>query len=56
MANDLKWICDHLYGYNDEARFEVLKATKTSEGTWELTIKKLEPVTKKPSEVADDND
>lgn len=50
MANELRTICDLLDGYTEEKKFEVLAATKTADGKWELTIKKVEPETKKPEE------
>lgn len=43
MVNELKEICDKLAGYDPEKHFEVLAATKTAEGAWELTVKRVNP-------------
>lgn len=40
MVNELKIICDLLDGYSLDRKYEVLAATKSADGKWDLTIKK----------------
>ena len=60
MVNELKTICDLLDGYTDDKRYQVLAATKTQDGTWELTVKRVNKLecgelnVNQPGEVAED--
>ena len=41
MANELKELVDNL-SYFGTGKWEVLKAERTEEGLWNLTVKKIE--------------
>lgn len=52
MVNELKTICDLLDGYTDDRRFDVIAATKTADGKWDLTIEHRKPQNNQEAEDA----
>ena len=54
MSNELKDIAQRLNGYSDDG-WEIIAATRTNNGSWELTIQPVEPAGIKDQEATNDN-
>ena len=55
MSNELKDIAQRLNPYSDDG-WEIIAATKTNNGSWDLTIQPVAPAPTEDQEATNDND